>query len=167
MNELDYAILAVLLISILVGVLRGAIREMVNILGWVAGFVSAQIYAVDASRYLAEWLAEPMARHIVAWLLIFLFVLMLFSLIGSLIAGAVRKLGLGSLDRVGGAAIGALRGALVLVLLAWVAGLTTIPASSQWKQSMLSPWLERTALQAKQFLPPDLAARITFGKTRV
>lgn len=167
MNELDYAILAILLISVLIGVLRGAVRELVNIAGWVAGFLAAQFYAADASRYLAEWLAEPMARHVLAWLLIFLFVLMLFGLVGSLITGAVRKLGLGSLDRAGGAVIGVFRGALVLVLLAWVAGLTTIPASRQWKQSMFTPWLERTALQAKQLLPADLAARITFGKTRV
>lgn len=167
MNGLDYAILTILLISILVGVFRGAIRELVNIAGWVAGFLIAQSFAVDGATLLAEWIKEPHARFLLAWLLIFLFVLMLFSLIGSLISSAVRKLGLGSLDRVGGAAIGALRAALVLVLMALVAGMTTVPASNLWKQSTLSPWLERAALQAKQFLPADLAARITFGKTRV
>lgn len=166
MNGLDYAILAILLISVLVGVLRGAIREVVNIAGWVAGFLIAQSYAAEGAALLAEWIKEPHARFLLAWLLIFLFVLMFFSLVGSLIAEAVRKLGLGGLDRLGGAAIGVLRGVLVLVLLALMAGMTTIPATTLWKQSTLSPWLERTALQAKQFLPADLAARITFGKTR-
>lgn len=167
MNALDYAVLIFVLICIGAGFIRGAIRELVYILGWVVGFILAQSFAVDGAALLAEWMKEPLGRYVVAWLLIFLAVLMLFSLIGSLIAGAVRKLGLGGLDRLGGAAIGTAKAALVLVLLATAAGLSTIPSSNLWKQSMLSPWLERAALQAKQLLPADLAARITFGKTRV
>jgi len=73
---------------------------------------------------------------------------------------------LGALDRVGGAVIGVVRGGLMLVLLAMVIGLTTLPSSPIWKQSQLAPWLEGLALQAKQVLPADLAAKITFGKQR-
>lgn len=167
MNALDWAVLTFLLISVGVGFVRGAIRELVYILGWVVGFILAQSFAVEGAALLAEWMKEPLSRYVVAWLLIFLIVLMVFSLIGSLIAGAVRKLGLGGLDRLGGVAIGAAKGALVLVLLAMVVGMTTLPSSTMWKQSVSSPWLERAALQAKQLLPADLAARITFGKTRV
>lgn len=166
MNALDCAVLVFLLICLGAGFIRGAIRELVYILGWVVGFMLAQTFAADAAKLLAEWMNEPLGRYVLAWLLIFLSVLMLFSLIGSLIAGAVRKLGLGGLDRLGGVAIGAAKGALVLILLAMMAGLTTIPSSTLWKQSTLSPWLERAALQAKQLLPADLAARITFGKSR-
>lgn len=166
MNALDYAVLIFLLICLGAGFIRGAIRELVYILGWVVGFILAQSFAVDGAAVLAEWIGEPLGRYVVAWLLIFIVVLMLFSLIGSLIAGAVRKLGLGGLDRLGGVAIGAAKGVLVLVLLAMMAGLTTLPSSTLWKQSTLSPWLERAALQAKTLLPADLAARITFGKSR-
>jgi len=166
MNGLDYAIVILFGLSVLVGVLRGAIRELVNILGWVAGFILAQAFAVEGAMLLADWVSEPMPRFLLAWLLIFLLVLMVFGLVGSLIATAVRKLGLGALDRVGGAVIGVARGGLMLVLLTMVIGLTTLPSSPIWKQSQLAPWLEGLALQAKQVLPADLAAKITFGKQR-
>lgn len=166
MNGLDYAIITLFGLSVLVGVLRGAIRELVNILGWVAGFILAQSLAVDGAVLLADWVSEPLPRFLLAWLLIFLLVLMVFSLVGSLIATAVRKLGLGALDRVGGAVIGVARGVLLLVLLTMLVGLTTLSSASIWKQSQLAPWLEGWALQAKQVLPADLAAKITFGKQR-
>jgi membrane protein required for colicin V production len=166
MNEIDYVILAVLLISVIVGVVRGAVREVINIMGWLAALVLAQMYAKSSAVWLAEWIGEPSVRFLVAWMGIFLLTLILFGLIGSLIAGAVRKLGLGGLDRMGGAVIGIIRGGLILVVLAWLAGLTTLPAAPIWKQSLFAPWLERVALQARQVLPPELAARITFGKQR-
>lgn len=166
MNEIDYAVLAVLLISVVVGIVRGAVREVLNIVGWLAALVIAQSYATAASGWLVEWVTESSVRYLVAWMGLFLMTLILFGLVGSLISGAVRKLGLGGLDRTGGAVIGAIRGGLILVVLAWLAGLTMLPAAPLWKQSLFAPWLESVALQAKQILPPELAARITFGKRR-
>ncbi len=45
MNELDYAVIALLLISIASASVRGAIREIINIGGWVLAFILAHTFA--------------------------------------------------------------------------------------------------------------------------
>jgi membrane protein required for colicin V production len=164
-NVLDYAILIVLLLSILIGVVRGAIREIVNIVSWVAGFIAAQAYAVDLVPYFSDWMVDPAIRYVVAWILVFFCVVIALSVIGSLIAEAVRKLGLGALDRVVGAAIGAVRAVLVLLLLTLAAGLTTFPKTTIWKEASLTPWLETAALYVRSLLPENLAKRIQYNRT--
>jgi len=165
MNALDYAILVVLLLSVLIGVVRGAVREIVNVVGWVAGFIAAQTFTPDLVPYFSDWMVDPAIRHVVAWILIFFCVVISISVIGSLIAEGVRKLGLGTLDRIVGAAIGALRGALVLLLLTLAAGLTTFPRATIWKEASLTPWLETAALYVRSLLPENLAKRIQYGRT--
>lgn len=166
MNVLDYAILGVLLISVLIGVFRGAIREIVNIVGWVAGFFAAKMFAPELVPFFSDWMVDPVIRFVVAWLLIFFSVVIGISVIGSLIAEGVRKLGLGSLDRIVGAAIGALRGALVLLFLALAAGLTTFPRAPIWKEAALTPWLETAALYVRSMLPEGLAKRIQYDRVQ-
>ena len=41
MNELDWAIIIVLVLSTVVGVTRGVVREILSIVGWVIGIVFA------------------------------------------------------------------------------------------------------------------------------
>lgn len=166
MNELDYGVLAILLVSLLIGIWRGAIREVVNIAGWVIAFFVAQAYAPDLKDHLSEWMADPAVKTIVAWLVIFLAVMVSVSVIGSLIAEGVRKLGLGFLDRGLGAVVGLARGALIAVLLALAAGLTTFPRTPMWKGAAFTPWLETMALYVRTWLPDNLAGRIVFDRAR-
>lgn len=166
MNELDYIIIAVLLVSVLVGVWRGAIREIVNVAGWVIAFFAAQEFAPLLTPYLSEWMADPSVRMVVAWLIVFVVIMVLVSFVGSLIAESVRKLGLGPLDRAMGAVVGTLRGALIVVLLTLAAGLTTFPKTPIWKEALITPWLETVALYTRPLLPESLAKRITYGRVK-
>ncbi len=164
MNELDYIIIAVLLVSVVVGVWRGAVREIVNIAGWVIAFFAAQEFAPLLTPYLSEWMADASVRMVVAWLIMFVVIMVSVSFVGSLIAESVRKLGLGPLDRVMGAVVGTLRGALIVLLLTLAAGLTTFPKTPIWKEALLTPWLESVALHTRPLLPESLAKRITYGR---
>jgi membrane protein required for colicin V production len=162
MNALDYAILAVLLISVVVGVFRGAIREILNIVGWVMAFVLAHAYAGSLAPQFAEWASEPVLRLVSAWLIIFLVVLAGTSLIASLLSGVAKKIGLGGVDRGIGAAIGLIRGGLVVVALTLVIGLTKLPQASVWQSATFTPWLEIAALYSRNMLPESVAARIRY-----
>jgi membrane protein required for colicin V production len=161
-NELDYAIIALVAISIIVGIVRGAIREVINIAGWILAFVLAHAYAQNLAGYFADWMAEPVYRTVVGWLSIFLFVLVISGMLASLISELVRKLGLGGLNRSLGAIIGLLRGALVLLVVTLAAGMTKFPQSALWKNAAATPWLEVAALHARALLPESLASRITY-----
>ena len=162
MNEIDYAIIAIALMSVAIGAWRGAIREIINIGAWVVAFILAHAYSANLALYFADWIAEPVYRVVLSWLGIFVAVLIFASLLASLLSELVRKLGLSGLDRALGAIIGVLRGGLVLVVLALAAGMTKFPQSVLWKNAALTPAIEVAALSAGALLPPSLASKILY-----
>ena len=162
MNELDYAVIGVMLLSIIVGAVRGAIREVMNIAGWVIAFILAHSFAANLAAYFADWAVEPVLRLVAAWVVIFLVVLLGVALVSSLVTGLVKKLGLGGLDRGLGAVIGVARGVLVLLVLTLGLGLTKIPQSVMWREAATTPWLEVAALYSRSLLPNSVAARIQY-----
>jgi membrane protein required for colicin V production len=162
MNELDYAVIGVMLLSVIVGAVRGAIREVMNIAGWVIAFILAHSFAANLAAYFADWAVEPVLRLVASWVVIFLVVLLGVALVSSLVTGMVKKLGLGGLDRSLGAVIGVARGALVLLVLTLGLGLTKIPQSALWKDAALTPWLEVAALYSRSLLPDSVAGRIQY-----
>jgi membrane protein required for colicin V production len=162
MNELDYAVIGVMLLSIIVGAVRGAIREVMNIAGWVIAFILAHSFAANLAAHFADWAVEPVLRLVAAWVIIFLVVLLGVGLVSSLVTGLVKKLGLGGLDRGLGAVIGVARGALVLLVLTLGLGLTKMPQSMLWREAATTPWLEVAALYSRSLLPDSVAARIQY-----
>jgi membrane protein required for colicin V production len=162
MNGIDYAIIALMLLSIGVGVIRGAIREVMNIAGWVLAYIIAHAFAADFAPYFADWVGEPVARTVISWVAVFLGVLILASLVTSLLSEVVRKLGLSTLDRGVGALIGVARGLLVLLAITLAAGLTKIPQTAMWKEAALTPWCEVAALYARGVLPDAIAAKVRY-----
>lgn len=162
MNELDYAVIVLMAISIAVGVVRGAIREVINIASWVVAFMLARAFAPGVAYYFADWMTEPAYRVALAWVAIFLVVLVIAGLLASLLSELVRKLGLSGLDRTLGAMIGILRGALAVLVLTLIAGMTKVPQTAMWKNAASTPWLEVVAMHARGVLPESLASRISY-----
>ena len=162
MNELDYAIIAVVLVSVCVGAWRGAIREVINISGWVLAFFLAHALSATLAPYFADWMAEPVYRTVVAWIVIFVAVLIFAALLASLLSEVVRKLGLSGLDRLLGAMVGLLRGAIVVIVLALAAGMTKFPESAIWRNATFTPPVEVAALYARALLPQSLASKISY-----
>ena len=162
MNELDYAIIVVVLVSMAIGAWRGAMRELINIGGWVVAFIAAHAFSGALAPFFADWMAEPIYRSVVSWIVIFVAVLIFAALLASLLSELVRKLGLSGLDRMLGATVGLLRGVLVVIVLALVAGMTKFPQSALWKNASLTPPIEVAALYARALLPESLASRILY-----
>lgn len=163
MNGVDYFVLGVMALSIAVGAWRGAIREVLHLAGWFAAFGLAYAFAGSLAAQFADWMSEPAYRVVLAWLAIFFGVLVAASLVASLLTEVVRKVGLDGLNRVAGGAIGLARGALVLLVLTLIAGMTKFPQSAWWLQATSAPLLERIALHVRPLLPESLASRISFG----
>lgn len=162
MNELDYAIIIVVLVSLAIGAWRGAIREIINIGAWVVAFILAHAFSADLAPYFADWIAEPVYRMVLAWLSIFVSVLVFGSLLASLLSELVRKLGLSGLDRFLGAVVGLFRGVLVIIVFALAAGMTKFPQTVLWKKATLTPTIEVAALYARALLPQSLASKILY-----
>jgi membrane protein required for colicin V production len=74
----------------------------------------------------------------------------------------LKASGLRPLDRVLGALFGVARGALVVLVLVLLAGLTPLPQQQWWRQALFAPPLETAVLAVMPWLPPELAKRIRY-----
>lgn len=163
MNGLDIFVLVVVILSIGVGVYRGAVREVLHLAGWIAAFVLSSSFAGALAPQFADWMSEPAYRLALAWISIFLGVLMLASLVASLLTELLRRFGLDGLNRVAGGAIGLARAGLIVLVFMWLAGMSKLPQTAWWKQSVTAPWLTHVAMGLKTLLPDSIASRIHYG----
>jgi membrane protein required for colicin V production len=100
---------------------------------------------------------------VVAFALVFVGTLVLATLVSALVTGFVRVSVLHSLNRWLGALFGLLRGVLILIAFAMVAGLTSLPRKPVWTDSATGYSLAQTVIQLKPWLPPALAQRLKYN----
>lgn len=162
MTWLDYAVLGVLALSIAWGVWRGLVREVISLAGWVIAFLAANLFAEPLANALPGSIPQSELRVIVAFLAVFLVTLTLATLAAMALSRALKAAGLGGLDRTLGGLFGIARAALIVLAFALVAGLTSLPRQSGWKESWWGPVLGRTMVQLKPWLPPPLASRLRY-----
>jgi membrane protein required for colicin V production len=165
MNLFDLAAGLVLIVSVLVGWIRGAAREVAT----VAALIVAAIVALAALRF-----TGPVARHAVhtPWLANIAAILIVFAavyIVLRVMAGALTRQihqtnGLGGLDRIVGAGIGAARALVVL-------GLANLTVNAIMPPDRMPPWISgallypvsaASASALKAFAPrgADLAKRV-------
>ncbi len=131
MTLFDIIALSLFGVSALIGFVRGAVREITT----VAAFILAAFAALFALRFIG-----PMARaalhpawlgNIAALLVVFLVVYIALRVIsGGLIRGLHNTRGLGTLDRLVGAAFGLIRGLIALGLINMAIHLAPPPAGA-------------------------------------
>jgi membrane protein required for colicin V production len=162
MTWLDYAVVGVLVLCILFGLWRGLVREVVAILGWVIAFLAANLFAGPLGQALPAEIPTPELRLAVAFIAIFVCSLALTTLLGLLLSKMVKAVGLEGLDRTLGALFGTAKGVLILLVVALLAGLTSAPRQSYWRDSISGEPLARCAIALKPLLPPTFAERLRY-----
>jgi len=162
MTWLDYAVLGVFAVSLVLGAWRGLVRELVAILGWVIAFLAANLLAGPLGPMMPQAIPSPELRVAAAYVAVIVVSLILTSLAGLVISKVVHAVGLGGIDRVLGAGFGALRGLLIVLAAALVAGLTSAPRQPWWRDSVSGPLLARAAGMVKPLLPQTLAERLRY-----
>jgi membrane protein required for colicin V production len=165
MPYFDVTLIAVIVLSTILAYARGVVRELVAIATWVVGLVAALRYSDQGASLFARIDIPPEARHVVAFVLILIAVLVAGGIIARLLKSVVHGVGLGFVDRFLGAVFGVLRGALLIIIFALMAGLTTLPRQDWWQNSTLGPALAESALALRPYLPPEWAARLDFSAT--
>ncbi|HEX7218368.1 MAG TPA: CvpA family protein [Burkholderiales bacterium] len=162
MTWLDYGVIAVLLLSIAWGAWRGLVHEVLSLAGWIMAFLAANLLAAPLSESFPANM-RPEFRVVAAFVVIFIAVLVLTTLLSALVTKFVRVSVLQSLDRWLGALFGLLRGLVIIVAFALMAGLTPLPRMPEWTNSATGYSLAQTAIQLKQWLPPALANRLKYN----
>jgi membrane protein required for colicin V production len=162
MTWLDYVVIAVLVFSIAWGAWRGLVHEVLSLAGWVMAFLAANLLAAPLSETFPANM-RPEFRVVGAFVLVFVGTLVLTTLLTALITKFVRVSVLQSLDRWLGALFGLLRGLVLIVALAMIAGLTPLPRMPEWTNSATGYSLAQTVIQLKQWMPPALGSRLKYN----
>ena len=163
MNGFDIAVVAVIALSALFAFVRGIVREMLALATWVLGLVLAIAYSGTLSGLFSWVNIAPVGRHALAFGLILVLVMIAGAILARSLAGVIRAIGLGFMDRMLGAIFGVARGLLLVVIFALIAGVTALPKQDWWQNSTFGLPLADAALALKPYLPRVWADKLDFS----
>ncbi|MGD9774965.1 CvpA family protein [Diaphorobacter sp.] len=160
MAALDWIFLTVLLASLLIGAWRGLVFELLSLAGWVVAFFAAQWFAGDVGALLPMGEAGASWRHVAGFAVVFVGAIFACGLLAWLLKKLVEAVGLRPADRALGALFGALRGLVLLLAVALVAGWTPMHEAPWWQQSQGAPLLQTALKGLRPALPLELARHL-------
>ncbi|MFC0269226.1 CvpA family protein [Kushneria aurantia] len=140
---IDWAFAILLGFSILTGLARGFIREGLGLAAWIVALLAARALAEPAGDLFEHYIGSAQIRLVAGFALVVIAVLIAARLVIRVVHAMIEWAGMGFFNRLLGALFGALRGALVLILLVAVVGLTPLRQSPAWQQSQLIPRVEQ------------------------
>lgn len=117
MTVLDWIIVAIISIGAILGFTKGFIRQLASIVGLVVGLLVARALFASVGEKLAEELGTSLTfAQVVAFILIWLLVPLVFLLLASALTRVIEIVHLGFVNRILGAALGALKCILLVSL---------------------------------------------------
>lgn len=146
----------------MLSLLRGFVREFLGLAGWVAATLAAKAYAMDVAAMLPVSIPNQGLRMVAAFAIVFLGILLLASLLAIAVSELFKQAGLGILDRSLGAVFGLARGLLIVGVLVFLGGMTSLPQDPRWRNAMFSAPMEALVLAAKPWLAQDMAKHIKY-----
>lgn len=164
MTSFDYAVLIIIGISIVVSMMRGAVRELFAIVGWVVAIYVAKTYATQLMPLLPTEIPTEALRILAAHIIVFLGVLLVASLLIIALSSLIKKIGLNWLNRGLGAVFGFARGLLIVCVLVFLAGLTSLPKDARWTNAMFSSPLEALVKSMLPFVPKMVAKHVRYAE---
>jgi membrane protein required for colicin V production len=111
MNWLDIVILVIIVVSTLAGLKVGLIKAVLTMAGVIVGVILAGRYYNDLAAHLT-FISQPTLAGITAFAIILIAVMVIAAVAASLIKWAVSAMMLGWVNRIGGAVLGFVLGAI-------------------------------------------------------
>ena len=153
MSAVDWICLGVLVASLLLGAWRGLLYEALAVAGWVCAYLAARWSADVVGRWLPVGDSPEGVRYAAGFVLVFIAVAFLGGMLAWAARHAAKALGMRPVDRIFGAAFGVLRGVLLLLAVAALAGMTPVGQAAWWRESASVQWLHMALLQLQPLLP--------------
>jgi len=163
MNIADIAIFAIIAISVLIGVMRGFVVEVLSLAVWIAAVALAMIFGAAVAGLFEGSIALPSVRIALGYALVFIATLVAGGVCVYIVGKIVKGTGLSGTDRMLGIVFGLARGALIVVVLVVLMGLTPFPRDAWWQESRALPSFQRLAQELVVWLPESVSRYIRYG----
>lgn len=160
MTGIDFAFIAVILISTLFSLLRGFVKEAISLTTWVVAMWISTTFASNLSNFMPETVENPAFRLGIAFVVLFIVTLILGMMVGILLKQIISKTGLSTLDRLLGTIFGLARGVLIVTVFVMLVSLTGIQEQEFWKASELVGRFQSLASWLQVYLPDDITSQI-------
>ncbi len=151
MQPIDWAIVALILISTAVSLLRGFVKEALSLATWVAATLIAYMFGAQVSTLLIDHIETPSLRLAAGSAILFFGTLIVGGLVARLARELLKVTGLAGGDRILGMGFGLARGVLIVLVGILLIELTPVAQDPWWQQSLLIPqfadavsWLKQT-----------------------
>jgi membrane protein required for colicin V production len=162
MSGADWVIVLVIVVSIVQAASAGFFQEAFGIAGLVFGYLLAAWQYHRFAVHFAPYINSPWLGDIAGFLIIFFAVMIVAGIAGRITHWVMQKTGLSFIDRLFGAGLGFVRGALVVAVV--LMGMTAFTPTSKWlDNSELAPYFLVTGRAAIWVAPSDLRARFYQG----
>ena len=160
LTAFDIAVLAVVGLSVVVSMVRGAAREALAIACWLGAAMVAW-YGFGYARELAQktiataWLAD-----VAAFCVVFIVPLIGFKLVAAILADHLPGGRLGIIDRLGGVAFGAARGAVIVCAVYLGLSMAIAPDEQPaWvRHALVLRYVQEGAGLLRRFVPEDVVS---------
>ncbi len=162
MPWIDYALLCLLASFAVQGCFKGLAQQAYSLVAWLAALIIGIFFSGDFAPLLRQYIAEPAALMAAAYAVLHLMTLTVAGLVRLVLAGALRKRRLSVWNRLGGMVLGSARGALFLVTVVLLAGLSALPKSPGWQQSKLIPPLQTVSLWISRHFQSEFTQKIHY-----
>lgn len=158
MGLIDWAIIGTLLISALFAFYRGLVRELLGLLAWIGAAFGGFYGLVLARPLFRKMISNPTLADIIAAVVIAFVILVVFTIINSKINEKLRKSVLSGLDRTLGLFFGVLRGALLVILIYFLASfaMPEEKMESYQNENMILPYVVRTIPVLESLFPSSM-----------
>ena len=164
MSEVDWVILAIIVVSSLVSFVRGFFKEAVSLATWAGAIAITLLFTSRFATLLPrDTFESAAARHIISALVLFFGAMFIGGLVNWLFRKAVGPSTLGFTDRLLGILFGAARGMLIVAIIVLLSNLVpTLKQEVWWQESALLPRFQQIAVSIHGWLPAELARYFDF-----
>lgn len=150
---LDYAILAIIVLSTLISLIRGFVREALSLVTWATAFWLAITFNPSLSQYLQATIQQAELRTAASFGILFVGTLLVGGIINFMLGSLMQRVGLSGTDRMLGMLFGLGRGILLVALLLSLGSFTSLAQHEQWKSSRLVSYFTPLEQWMRQFMP--------------
>ncbi|OED42371.1 hypothetical protein AB833_06915 [Chromatiales bacterium (ex Bugula neritina AB1)] len=166
LNTLDLLIIGVIALSGVLSLFRGFASEALSLLTWTIALWLPFSYTEKFSAFLPDTVQSDSARWFISAAVLFFSALIICSTIGFMIRKLLVATNLGFMDRFLGVGLGAVRGFLIVALIALLATANpAIPKERWWNESKLMPLVLNVSKLIHSQLPANIAGWFNFNKS--